>query len=159
MAVVGTASWNGVAHIWQESIIPTPAGETVIQTLVPAEPYDPSTIRRAIFWTAGRNPVEVPASQLDAMPGRGGQGAGGLDACRHGEALGWETILVPAGRVRAMHVRYERNGRTADAWLAPGIPFALVRSLVAGSDSVELVLLGHGRDAIPSIPLPAPKAP
>lgn len=159
MAMVGTASWNGAAHVWLESIIPTPAGEMVIQSLVPAEPYDPTAIRRAVVWAAGRNPVEVPASQLNAMRERAGQGAAGLDACRNGDALGWETVEVPAGPVRAMHIRYERNGRTADVWLAPGIPFAVVRSLVAGTEPVELLLIAHGRDAVPSIPLPAPKAP
>jgi hypothetical protein len=159
MAVVGSGSWKGAAHLWLESVIPTPAGETVVQSLVPADPYDPTAIRRAIVWAAGRSPVELPASELAAVRERGGQGTAGLDACRSGQALGWETLEVPVGRVRAMRVRYERNGRTADVWLAPGIPFALVRSLVAGTDSLELLIVGHGRDAVPRIPLPAPRVP
>ena len=156
LALVGTASWGGAAHVWQESLVPTPAGETVIQSLVPASPYDPTTVRRAIIRPPGRDPMEVPASALDAMKQRA-QSAAGLDACRTGQAIGWETVEVPAGLLRAMHVRYARDGRTADVWLAPAVPFALVRSVVAGpggADAVELVLIAHGQDAVPTVPLP-----
>jgi hypothetical protein len=156
LALVGTASWGGAAHVWQESLIPTPAGETVVQTLVPADPYDPTTVRRAILRVPGRDAVEVPASALAAMRQRA-QGIAGLDACRTGQAVGWETLDVPAGRWRALHVRYTRDARTADVWLAPAVPFALVRSVVAGTggtEAIELVLIGHGRDAVPTVPLP-----
>jgi hypothetical protein len=155
LAVVDTATWGGAAHVWQESLIPTPAGETVVQTLVPANPYDPTTVRRAILRSPGRLPLEVPASALAAMRQRA-QGSAGLDACRTGQAVGWETLEVPAGRLRALHVRYERDGRTADVWLAPAVPFALVRSIVPGAGGgqpVELVLIGHGRNALPTVPL------
>lgn len=158
MAIVGATMVGPARHLWQESILVTPAGTAVIQSLVPAEPYDPTAIRRAIVRAPGQDPVELPASALDAVKARGAQGATGLDACRAGEPLGWETISVPAGRVRAMHVRYRRDGRSADVWLAPGVPFAVVRSTVAGgpdgSAAVELVLVGHGIDALPSMPLP-----
>lgn len=160
LALVGTASWGGAPHVWQESLIPTPAGEAVIQSLVPANPYDPTTVRRAIMRPPGQAPVEVPASALAAMKQRA-LGAASLDACRTGQAIGWETLDVPAGRLRAMHVRYSRDGRTADVWLAPAVPFALVRSVVAGpggTDPIELVLIGHGRDAVPTVPLP-PEGP
>jgi hypothetical protein len=156
LALVGTASWGGAAHVWQEALIPTPTGEAVIQTLVPANPYDPTTVRRAILRAPGGDPVEVPASALAAMRQRA-QGTAVLDACRTGQAVRWETLDVPAGRLRAMHVRYERDGRTANVWLAPAVPFALIRSVVVGpgvTDSIELVLIGHGRDAVPTIPLP-----
>lgn len=156
LALVGTASWDGAAHVWQESLIPTPAGETVIQTLVPANPYDPTTVRRAIMRAPGQQPIELPASALAAMKQRA-QGAASLDACRTGQAVGWETLEVPAGRLRALHVRYARGARTADVWLAPAVPFALVRSLVPGAgdgEVIELVLIGHGTDAAPTMPLP-----
>jgi hypothetical protein len=156
LSVVGTASWGGRPHVWQESLIPTPAGETVIQSLVPANPYDPTNIRRVILRPPGRDPMEVPASALAAMRQRT-QGAASLDACRTGQAIGWETLQVPAGRLRALHVRYTRDGRTADVWLAPAVPFALVRSVVPGTgeaEAIELVLIGHGRDAVPTVPLP-----
>jgi len=161
LALVGSASWNGAPHVWQESLVPTPAGETVVQSLVPANPYDPTTVRRAILRSPGGPPMEVPASALAAMRQRA-QGATSLDACRTGQAVGWETLEVPAGRLRALHVRYVRGGRTADVWLAPAVPFALVRSVVPapdGSGAVELVLVGHGGDAVPTIPLPSGTRP
>jgi hypothetical protein len=161
LALVGTATWGGAAHVWQESLIPTPAGETVIQSLVPVNPYDPTTVRRAIIRPPGREPMEVPAAALAAMKQRA-QGAASLDACRTGQAVEWETLEVPAGRVRALHVRYSRDGRTADVWLAPAVAFALVRSIVPGADEtapIELVLVAHGRDAVPTAPLPRGNPP
>ncbi len=159
LALVDTTTWGGTPHVWQESLIPTPAGSAVIQSLVPAAPYDPTTVRRAVVRAPGQPAMELPPAALQAMRERA-QGTAGLDACRTGQALGWETLEVPAGRVRALRVRYTREGRTALVWLAPGIPFAMIRSIVTGgagaADSVELVLVGHGRDATPSMPLPRP---
>lgn len=161
LALVGRERIDGREFVWQESVVATTAGEAVIQSLVPAGPYDPTAIRRAIVRAPGQPATEVPPSALAAMRG-GGQGSVGLDACRQGEAVGWETVTVPAGPVRALHVRYARDERTADTWLAPGIPFAVTRTVVSGPASahrVELVLLAHGRDAAPSMPLPGPARP
>jgi hypothetical protein len=160
LALVGVGAWGGAPHVWQESLIPTPAGETVIQSLVPANPYDPTTVRRAIIRPPGQAPVEVPASALAAMKQRA-QGTASLDACRTGHALGWETSTCrqaacgqcTCGTARRTH---------GDVWLAPAVPFALVRSIVAGpggTDSVELVLIGHGRNAVPTVPLPPGSPP
>jgi hypothetical protein len=155
LAVVGRAVTPAGEHVWQESVLRGAGAETVIQSLVPAAPYDPATIRRAIIHAPGRAPLELPESALRSLAGR--QTGTGLDACRDGEALGWETLTVPAGQVRALRVRYTRDGRTAETWLAPAIPFAVVRTVVAGSASVsgiELTLLGYGHDATPTVPLP-----
>jgi hypothetical protein len=162
LALVGRERIEGRDYVWQESVVGSPQGEAVIQTLVPASPYDPTAIRRAVVRAPGQPAVEVPPTALARMLPGGGQGAAGLDACRRGEAVGWETVTVPAGPVRALRVRYTREERTAETWLAPGIPFALTRTVVAGpapSDRVELVLLAHGRDATPTIPLAGPARP
>jgi hypothetical protein len=162
LALVGRERIDDREYVWQESVVATAGGEAVIQSMVPASPYDPTAIRRAIVRAPGQPAAEVPPTALAALAGGGGQGSVGLDACRQGEAIGWETVTVPAGPVRALHVRYARDERTADAWLAPGIPFAVARTVVAGpkpSDRVELVLLAHGRDATPTIPLARPAPP
>jgi hypothetical protein len=158
LALVGRERVADREYVWQESVVGTPAGDAIIQSLVQASPYDPTAIRRAIARPPGQPVMEVPPSAL-AMLQTGGQGATGLDACRRGEAVGWETVTVPAGPVRALHVRYVREARTADVWLAPGIPFAVTRTVVLGatpSERVELVLLAHGRGATPTMPLPGP---
>jgi len=159
MAIVGRERVSQQEFVWQESIMGAGGAETVVQTLVPAAPYDPTAIRRAVLRLPGQDPVELSPSALAMLKDASGQSTVGLDACRRGEALGWETVAVPAGPVRAMHVRYTRAGRTADTWLAPGIPFAVTRTLVTGdsaSQQFELVLVGHGRDATPTIPLRTP---
>lgn len=154
LAIVGSERVGDVTYLWQESRMGTPSGDAVIQTLVPADPYDPTLIRRAIVRMPGREPQEVPAGALAAFRHAGG-GAGGMDACRAGAAIGWETVETPAGPVRALRVRYTRDGRAAESWLAPGIPFALVRTVV-GQDPLELILVGHGRNAVPTVPLREP---
>lgn len=156
MAIVGQERVGEQVFVWQESIVGAGGAETVVQTLVPAAPYDPTAIRRALVRLPGQDPMEISGSALAMLKDASGQSAVGLDACRRGDALGWETLEVPAGRVRAMHVRYTRDGRTADTWLAPGIPFAVTRTIVMGDSApqrFELVLVGHGRDATPTIPL------
>ncbi len=161
IAIVGHEAVSGVEHFWQETVMRTGAMRTVVQTLVPGVPYDPTTIRRAIVQAPGRDPVELSPRALSTMPS--GQGTGGVDACRHGQPQGWETITVPAGTFRALHVRYARDGRTADSWLVPSIPFALARSVITGAggpaDTIELVLLDRGLDATATLPLPATRQP
>ena len=156
LAVVGAERIDGHDYVWQESILSAGRGETIVQSLVPAAPYDPTVIRRAVVRLPGQEPMELPPAALTMLNDAGGQETAGLDACRRGEASGWETIEVPAGRVRAMHVRYTRHGRVAETWLAPGIPFAVTRTIVTGDSAggrVELELVGHGRNATPTIPL------
>jgi hypothetical protein len=157
IAVVGQARLDGVEHLWQETVMLSGSSRTVIQTLVPATPYDPTAIRRAIVQPPGQSAVELPAEALATLPSSG-QGSAGADACRRGQPVGWETIVVPAGTFRALHVRYERGGRHADSWLVPSVPFALARSIVSvpgdSSRTVELVLVDRGFDATATIPLP-----
>lgn len=156
MAIVGRVTAEGRAHVWQESVMRAGGATTVIQSLVAADPYDPTAIARAIIHAPERPPMELPATALAMMRRSGGQGPTGIEACRSGEPVGWETITVPAGEIRALHIRYQRDGRSADSWLAPGIPFATVRTLVtaeAPAGVIELVLLAHGTDARPTKPL------
>jgi len=158
LALVGRERVGDREYVWQESVVGTPAGDAVIQSLVPASPYDPTAIRRAVVRPPGQPAMDVPPAALASLQ-TGAQGATGLDACRRGEAVGWETITVPAGAVRALHVRYTREARTADAWLAPGVPFAVTKTVVTGAsptERVELVLVAHGRGAMPTMPLPGP---
>lgn len=161
IAVVGEFPVDGARHLWQETVMVRGSSRTVIQTLVPASPYDPTAIRRAIVQAPGQKAVELPPTALATLPS-GGQGSAGADACRRGRPVGWETIVVPAGTFRALHVRYERDERHADSWLVPSVPFALARSIVAApSDSsrtVELVLVDRGFDATATIPLPSTPA-
>jgi hypothetical protein len=162
IAIVGRERVDGVEHVWQETVMRTGALRTVVQSLVPSAPYDPTTIRRAIVQAPGRDPVELSSRALSTMP-LVGQGTGGMDACRRGQPQGWETITVPAGTFRALHVRYDRDGRAADSWLVPSVPFALARSVITGAggsaDTVELVLLDRGFDATATLPLPPAKQP
>ena len=68
IAVVGRARLDGVEHLWQETVMSSGSSRTVIQTLVPASPYDPTAIRRAIVQAPGQDAVELPSKALATLP-------------------------------------------------------------------------------------------
>jgi hypothetical protein len=64
--------------------------------------------------------------------------------CKGVSLVGKESITVPAGRFEALHFRsaeYE-----ADSWLAPKVPFSLVKS-VGKQYQMELVAQGDGAES------------
>jgi hypothetical protein len=161
LAFVAEERMDGAAHVWQETVIAAAGTETVIQSLVPTDPYDPTAIRRAVLRLPGRAAMEVRPQALQAMRGSTHEPQA-LDACNRGEALGSESVAVPAGTFRAIRVRYSRDGRTAESWLVPTVPLALARSVVTDAATgarMELVLVAHGRDATPTVPLPPARTP
>ncbi len=64
--------------------------------------------------------------------------------CATATVVGWESVAVPAGTMRALHIKSPDGD---DAWVSRDIPFALVK--VHGKD--DIVLTGHGLDAKSSI--------
>jgi hypothetical protein len=90
---------------------------------------------------------DSPAMQMPTgRPSPGGQGRTGLENCRDAKVVGWESVTVPAGRFRALHIT--GASRHADSWVDPDLPFALVKE--ASSDEGErsqTVLTGHGMGA------------
>jgi hypothetical protein len=67
------------------------------------------------------------------------------EECTSTEVVGWESLTIPLGTIRALHVK-SKNG---DAWIARDVPFALVR--MSTRDGAEIVLTGYGVDAKSSL--------
>lgn len=62
--------------------------------------------------------------------------------CATAQTVGWESVTVPAGTFRALHIRTEDGG---DAWIAREIPFGMVQ--VKSTNGHVMVLTGRGADA------------
>jgi len=70
--------------------------------------------------------------------------------------VGWESVTVPAGTFRALHVKTDDGG---EVWASRDVPFGLVRTHGKQGD---LALTGRGADAKSSItekPLEMPAMP
>jgi len=65
--------------------------------------------------------------------------------CSMARVVGWESVTVPAGTFRALHVKADDGG---EAWASPEIPFGLVK---VHDKANELLLTGRGSDAKSSI--------
>jgi hypothetical protein len=63
------------------------------------------------------------------------------------QVVGWESVTVPAGTIRALHLKDTESG--GDAWFAPQVPFGSVR--VLSKDGHDMVLTASGHDAKSSI--------
>jgi hypothetical protein len=104
---------------------------------------------RALIMKVGGLPaMEMPVGQPG---GPGGPGSTPLEDCASGTVVAWESVTVPAGSFRALHVRDARD--SGDAWIVPDLPFGLVKAAMgsAGSDSGDMVLTGHGAGATSQI--------
>ena len=152
MSVVGQETRGGTAYLWMEfaahgiSMGQGNGGDTL------------SMINRMLvrgFGPGMSEPVAVvmkfgsaPAMQMPiGAPGQAGPGSGSLKDCTSSKVVGWESVTVPAGTFRALHVQDAAGG--GDAWVVPDLPFGIVKSLTGGepSDSGQMVLSAHGMGA------------
>jgi hypothetical protein len=168
MAVVGTEEHGDTTYLWLEMEMhgvpmggsrgeAAGAGDTVTvisKTLVRG--FGPGM--------AGPREVVIKWGTMPAMampmngPRVGGPAPGSeaLRNCERGRIVGWESVTVPAGTFRALHVQDENGG--GDMWIQPDLPFALIKTeKESGANAQNLVLVAHGtgaRTAITETPQP-----
>ena len=65
--------------------------------------------------------------------------------CNSARVVGWESVSVPAGTFRALHMTTVDGG---DVWASRDVPFGLVKTHAKQGD---LALTGRGADAKSSI--------
>lgn len=149
MSVVGSESHGDTAYMWIEMAMKGmsmgPGGKMsgVVKMLVAN--YGPGMgAPRSVVAKFGT----LPAMQMP-VGGPTPEGAGStLQKCQQAKSLGWETVVVPAGSFRALHVQ-DADGH-GDAWVDADLPLALVKAQM-GSDGGEMVLAAHGHGATTAI--------
>lgn len=153
MAVVGTESHGDTAYLWMEFAAHgfpmgrgAEHGDTVSlinRMLVPGFGPGMAEPRAHVMKFDGAPAMEMPVGRAH---GQSAPGANALQDCARGKVVGWESVTVPAGTFRALHVQ-DTEGH-GDSWVVPDLPFALVRAGVgAADDSGRMELVAHGMGA------------
>jgi len=159
MAIVGTESHGDTAYLWVEVAAHGfhmggsrgqggRGGDTLTlinKMLVPGVGPGMASPRAMVMKFGTAPAMEMPMG----MPGgnRGSPGTDALRACAEAKVVGWESVTVPAGTFRALHVR-NAEGR-GESWVVPGLPFAIVKVTSARENGAmnDMVLLAHGSGA------------
>jgi len=115
---------------------------------------------RALVFKAGPQPAMKISGEMAGMMGK--QGRDNTTAfdwasrCSGAHVVGWESVTVPAGTFRALHVTTDDGG---EVWASRDVPFGLIKTHGKQGD---LALTGRGTDAKSSItetPLEMPALP
>ncbi len=147
-AIVGTEQTAGSDHYWFEIKMNTTQGAFISQLLVPGYPYETSDVKGMIMKMGDQPAMKMPPQMLNMMQRQNNNQAMELaQKCEGAEELGWESVTVPAGTMRALHLRATDN--SGEMWVTDAFPFGMVKWV--GNKGEELVLLGHGKDATSSI--------
>jgi hypothetical protein len=160
LAVVGQETHAGVTYYWLEAKIENPQrpNETmIIQALLPSLTGDV----RTVVLKSGSQPAMRASGQMVQMFTKG-QGtnfaAEFVRGCRETELVGWEQVTVPAGSVRAVHLRHVRTG--TDTWIQPQQRFPVVKTTTRDAGSMVLTAQGTGaKSSITETPLDMPSLP
>jgi len=150
LAVVGserasdsTLYWFEVNFAGQE-----PGKSGVVQILAP-NLASGSAAPRSLVVKIGAQPAMRISGEMAGMMGqKPGQDNAAFDwasRCSGAHVVGWETVSVPAGTFRALHVTTDDAG---EVWATRDVPFGLVK--LHGKQG-DLVLAARGADAKSSI--------
>jgi hypothetical protein len=104
---------------------------------------------RSVIMKWGPQPAMKVSGQMAGMVGQvGKQNTAAFDwagRCSGAQVVGWESVVVPAGTFRALHLTTDDG---AELWASRDIPFGLVKTHGRQGD---MALTGRGADAKSSI--------
>jgi hypothetical protein len=104
---------------------------------------------RALVMKWGPQPAMKVSGQMAGMMGQAGKdNTAAFDwagRCNGAHVVGWESVVVPAGSFRALHVTTDDG---SELWTSRDIPFGLVKTHGKQGD---MALTGRGTDAKSSI--------
>jgi len=148
LAIVGTQQVAGKPAYWIEMQMAGGPGSMTTQVLAGGYPYRADQIHEMVVKMGGQPAMKMPPQSLAMMRSRMGvtPSMGAADSCRKAKVVGWESITVPAGEFRALHL--QPADARAQVWAAQKIPFGMVK-VVHAEGTLELT--GHGWDAKSSI--------
>ena len=158
MSIVGSERRDGAAYLWLEIVMRGfpmgQAGRGGAATADTAPPIVSKVLVPGVGTSQGSplaSIIKVGKTPAMAMPAAargmgGGAPAPGLDACAGARAVGWESVTVPAGTFRALHV-VSASGNS-NLWFTPDLPFGLVKEQgTEDGEPRQLLLVTHGTGA------------
>ncbi len=148
-AIVGAEQAEGKEHYWFELKMEAQQGAFISQFLVPGYPWDQSDVKAAVIKAGDQPAMKMPAQMLAMMRQRGNsqQSVQWAKKCEGAEELGWESVTVPAGTYRALHLRATDDG--GELWVSEESPFGMIKWV--GKEGDQMVMTKHGEDAASSI--------
>ena len=150
LAIVGSERAGDTTLYWLEvSFTGQDASHSgIVQVLTSAPAAGAASARTVIVKAGGQLAMKISGQMAGMMGERAGQNNSASDwagRCNAAHVIGWESVTVPAGTFRALHVKADDGG---EAWASAEIPFGLVK---VHDKRNELVLTGRGSDAKSSI--------
>jgi hypothetical protein len=142
-AIVGSERRGDSTYYWYEVATTRGADRFVGQLLVAGLFSATPDVRGLVTKTGNGPPLRVP-DLLIAMAGRQIARSVASEVVRHcssGQVVGVESVSVPAGKFRALHVRSAEG----EAWVSVDVPFGIVKARL--NDGSEMSLTGRGKDA------------
>src|SRR6266550_3376542 len=115
---------------------------------------------RALVIKAGPQPAMRISGEMAGMMGKqGGQNASAFDwaaKCSGAHVVGWESVTVPAGTFRALHVTTQDGG---EVWASREVPFGLVKTHGKQGDLALTARVVEAKTATTEKPLEMPAMP
>jgi hypothetical protein len=150
LAVVGSERAGDSTFYWFEVNAagndPTRSG--IVQILAPSLASGAAAPRALVIKWGGQPALKVSGQMAGMMGQREGQGSSAFDwaaHCTSAHVVGWESVTVPAGTFRALHVTADDG---TDVWGSREVPLGMVKLHSAKGD---LALSARGSDAKSSI--------
>lgn len=151
-AIVGEATVEDEGQYWLELNTALPAGNMILQFLVPGYPFQAESVRRVVMKMGPGQAMEFPEEMAGSMLQQGQNlSEPTIRACNESETIGWETVTVPAGTFRALRVRARLRSGDKDLWMSNDVPFGMIKMTEPDDPDHGLILLDHGTDAESSI--------
>ena len=148
MAVVGTESHDSKTYYWLE--LATNRGgapdsaRTIMQMLVPGFLGQMGDIRGVIMKRGTDHAMRFPDQFIQMMGANIARNSTSEieKRCHQAHSTGYESVTVPAGSFRALHVVDDSSG--GQAWISASVPFGLVKTLQRDGTTQVLIAKGSG---------------
>ena len=140
-----TLYWFEIKH----SGATNPSHNGVVQVLVPGFGAELVGIRAMVLQQGDQPAMRFPdqmVSMLGAQVGQNNPTLGLALHCTTARVVGWESVTLPSGAVRALHVA-DPDGN--EAWRMQDVPFGFVK--VRMKDGSTMTLTSKGTDATSSL--------
>jgi hypothetical protein len=150
LAVVGSERAGDTTLYWFEMnfVGADPTHSGTVQILNPSLAAGMAAPHALVFKWSGQPAMKVSGAMGGFMGQRAGENTSAFNLaaqCPAAHVVGWESVTVPAGTFRALHVRTDDG---AEVWSSRDVPFGLVKT---HGKRVDMALTGHGTGAKSSI--------
>jgi hypothetical protein len=113
----------------------------IYQMLVPGSPAEMGEVQEIIFKAGDQPAMKMNGMMMNMIRGQIEKQNFFSDVCKDVTLVGQEKVTVPAGRFQARHFHSAKYN--SDSWVAPTVPFALIKS-VGKTYQMELAVNGKG---------------